>query len=140
MVDSVQYAKTQQTPITKLQPNEFGGEVRVAYAKWDSDDGTLDNGDTVNLFRLPKGSRVLAVGAVFEAFGGSTVLDVGTGGTGGTADLFAADVDVSSAGSYHEASDSLEALSDDTLVIATLSGSNPADNADLEVFVYYAKT
>ncbi|NBB92344.1 MAG: hypothetical protein GVY32_04150 [Gammaproteobacteria bacterium] len=137
MVDSLQYAKTQATPVSKLQPNEFGGEIRVAYAKWDSDNGALGNGDTVNLFRLPKGSRVLAVGAVFEAFGSSVVLDVGTGGT---ADLFAADVDVSTAGSYHEASDSLEALSDDTLLIATLSGADPADNADLEVFVYYVKT
>lgn len=137
MVDSLQYAKTQQTPITKLTPNEFGGEVRVAYAKWDSDDGSLDNGDTVNLFRLPSGARILSVGAVFGAFGSSVVLDVGTGGT---ADLFAADVDVSGAGTYLAASDSLDALSDDTLLIATLSGADPADDADLEVFVTYVKT
>lgn len=137
MVDSVQYANTQKKPVSKLMPNEFGGEVRVAYAKWDSDDGSLDDGDTINLFVLPKGARVLSVGGVFGDFGSSVVLDVGTEDT---ADAFAADVDVSSAGTYYGTAEDLSELDEDTIVIATLSGANPADDADLHVFVTYVKT
>lgn len=136
-ISSEQFTKTEATPPGKLKPSEFGGEVRVAYAKHNSEDGPLADGDDIRLFRLPEGARVLTVGAVFGAFGSSVVLDVGTSSN---ADLFAADVDVSSAGTYLEAAEDVGELNDDTLVFATLSGANPADDKDLQVFVTYVKT
>jgi len=136
-VNTDQFAKTQTNRVTKFKPSEFGGEVRTAYAKYDSDNGTLADGDDIRLFRLPKGARVLTVGAVFGDFGQDVVLDVGTSST---ADLFAADVDVSSAGTYRAAAEDVGELDDDTLVLAKLSGADPADDQNLQVFVTYVTT
>ena len=55
MANSVQYAKTQDTPSVKLDTNELHGRVRIAYADYTAAGAQ----ETINMFKLPNGARII---------------------------------------------------------------------------------
>ena len=73
MANSVQYAKTLDTPSVKLDTNELHGRVRVAYADFTA--ATAQ--ETINMFKLPNGARIIGGRLNHAALGGSTTVSVG---------------------------------------------------------------
>jgi len=73
MANSVQYAKTQDTPSVKLDTNELHGRVRVAYADFTADAAQ----ETINMFKLPNGARIIGGRVNHAALGSSTTLSIG---------------------------------------------------------------
>jgi len=73
MANSVQFAKTQDTPSVKLDTNELHGRVRIAYADFTANAAQ----ETINFFRVPNGARIIGGRVNHIALGGSTTLSVG---------------------------------------------------------------
>ena len=73
MANSVQYAKTLDTPSVKLDTNELHGRVRVAYADFTA--ATAQ--ETINMFKLPNGARIIGGRLNHAALGCSTTVSVG---------------------------------------------------------------
>jgi len=73
MANSVQFAKTQDTPSVKLDTNELHGRVRIAYAVFTANAAQ----ETINFFRVPNGARIIGGRVNHIALGGSTTLSVG---------------------------------------------------------------
>jgi len=72
---SVQKTKwNQDTPTTRIKPNEQAGRVRVAYALAEA--ASLAVGP-IEMFNLPNGARILSGELVHDALGGSTTASVG---------------------------------------------------------------
>jgi hypothetical protein len=131
-VDSTQYSNANASPPNKLDPTEFGGELRSAYAKFN---GTLADGDDINLFTLPDGARVQMVSYKNAAFGSSVAMDIGTSDDD---DRFVAAESVAAAGQGLVPSlDPGTKIDGPTVIKAKLEGANPNDDVDLEVMVYY---
>jgi len=73
MANSIQYAKTQTTPVTKLDTNELGGRVRMAFAEYEA----ATEQSTITMFSLPNGARLLSGALSHDALNSSTTLSVG---------------------------------------------------------------
>ena len=73
MANSVQFAKTLDTPSVKLDTNELHGRVRVAYADFTADAAQ----ETINMFKLPDGARIIRGRVNHAALGSSTTLSIG---------------------------------------------------------------
>ena len=73
MANSVQYAKTIDTPSVKLDTTELHGRVRVAYADFTSAAAQ----ETINMFKLPDGARIIGGRLNHAALGSSTTVSVG---------------------------------------------------------------
>ena len=73
MANSTQYAKTLDTPSVKLDTNELHGRVRVAYADFTA--ATAQ--ETINMFKLPDGARIIGGRVNHAALGSSTTLSIG---------------------------------------------------------------
>ena len=73
MANSVQFAKTLDTPSVKLDTNELHGRVRVAYADFTA--ATAQ--ETISMFKLPNGARIIGGRVNHAALGSSTTLSVG---------------------------------------------------------------
>ena len=73
MANSVQYAKTQDTPSVKISTTELHGRVRVAYADFTADAAQ----ETINMFKLPDGARIIRGRVNHAALGSSTTLSIG---------------------------------------------------------------
>ena len=73
MANSVQYAKTQDTPSVKISTTELHGRVRVAYADFTADAAQ----ETINMFKLPDGARIIGGRVNHAALGSSTPLSIG---------------------------------------------------------------
>ena len=73
MANSVQFAKTLDTPSVKLDTNELHGRVRVAYADFTADAAQ----ETINMFKLPDGARIIGGRVNHAALGSSTTLSIG---------------------------------------------------------------
>lgn len=73
MANSVQFAKTLDTPSVKLDTNELHGRVRIAYADFTAAGAQ----ETINMFRLPDGARIIGGRVNHIALGNSTQLSVG---------------------------------------------------------------
>jgi hypothetical protein len=72
---SVQKTKwNQDTPTTRIKPNEQAGRVRVAYALAEA--ASLAVGP-IEMFNLPNGARILSGELMHDALGGSTTASVG---------------------------------------------------------------
>ena len=69
MANSVQYAKTQDTPSVKLDTNELHGRVRIAYADYTAAGAQ----ETINMFKLPNGARIIEGRVNHAQLAGSTV-------------------------------------------------------------------
>tara|TARA_B110000444_G_scaffold109360_1_gene103226 strand:- start:33 stop:479 length:447 start_codon:yes stop_codon:yes gene_type:complete len=73
MADSTQYAKTVAASPSKISTTELAGRVRIAYA-----DFTAANAqETINMFKLPNGARIIGGRVNHVALGGSTQLSIG---------------------------------------------------------------
>ena len=73
MADSTQYAKTVAASPSKISTTELAGRVRIAYA-----DFTAANAqETINMFKLPNGARIIGGRVNHVALGGSTTLSIG---------------------------------------------------------------
>ena len=73
MANSTQYAKTLDTPSVKLDTNELHGRVRVAYADFTAAGAQ----ETINMFKLPNGARIIGGRVNHAALGSSTTLSIG---------------------------------------------------------------
>ena len=73
MANSVQYAKTLDTPSVKLDTNELHGRVRVAYADFTAAGAQ----ETISMFKLPNGARIIGGRVNHAALGSSTTLSIG---------------------------------------------------------------
>ena len=73
MANSVQFAKTQDTPSVKISTTELHGRVRVAYADFTADAAQ----ETINMFKLPDGARIIGGRVNHAALGSSTTLSIG---------------------------------------------------------------
>ena len=73
MANSVQYAKTVDTPSVKISTTELHGRVRVAYADFTADAAQ----ETINMFKLPNGARIIGGRVNHAALGSSTTLSIG---------------------------------------------------------------
>lgn len=133
--DSDQYAKRGSVTAAAdmLEPFEGGGRVRVLYAKH-TGDTTLAQNDIINLFVLPKNAVPLLLRTAYGAFGANVTLDVGWSGD---EDALEAALDVSSASSTFGFVDDATQVTADKIVQAKLEGANPADDKDLEVWLFY---
>jgi len=119
MANSIQYAKTQTTPVTKLDTNELGGRVRMAFAEYEA----ATEQSTITMFSLPNGARLLSGALSHDALNSSTTLSVGYAAhtkADGTAQ--ALDVD-----EYKAAAASTSATSSDVLVTMALGKNSVLD-------------
>jgi len=73
MANSTQYAKTVDTPSVKISTTELHGRVRVAYADFTADAAQ----ETINMFKLPDGARIIGGRVNHAALGSSTTLSIG---------------------------------------------------------------
>ena len=73
MANSVQFAKTLDTPSVKLDTNELHGRVRVAYADFTA--ATAQ--ETISMFKLPNGARIIGGRLNHAALNSSTTVSVG---------------------------------------------------------------
>jgi|TARA_R110000803_G_scaffold34612_3_gene75463 hypothetical protein len=72
---SVQKTKwDQDSPKTRIKPNEQAGRVRIAYASYEASAVAVG---TIEMFNLPNGARILSGEVVHDALGGSTTVSVG---------------------------------------------------------------
>jgi len=75
-VYSVQKTKwSQNNPTERINPNEYAGRVRIAYALYEA--SSLSAGDVMEMFNLPNGARILEGTLTHDALGSSTTLSVG---------------------------------------------------------------
>ena len=73
MANSTQYAKTVDTPSVKISTTELHGRVRVAYADFTAAGAQ----ETINMFKLPDGARIIGGRVNHAALGSSTTLSIG---------------------------------------------------------------
>ena len=73
MANSTQYAKTVDTPSVKISTTELHGRVRVAYADFTAAGAQ----ETISMFKLPDGARIIGGRVNHAAFGSSTTLSIG---------------------------------------------------------------
>jgi hypothetical protein len=73
MADSIQYAKVNTVPPTKISTNELTGRVRIAFAEYEAS----AEQDTINMFTLPNGARLLSGTVSYDALGSGTTISVG---------------------------------------------------------------
>ena len=73
MANSTQYAKTVDTPSVKISTTELHGRVRVAYADFTAAGAQ----ETISMFKLPNGARIIGGRVNHAALGSSTTLSIG---------------------------------------------------------------
>ena len=134
MANSTQYAKTVAASPSKISTTELHGRVRVAYADFTADAAQ----ETINMFKLPDGARIIGGRLNHAALGSSTTVSVGHAAyTQADGTAVAADVDeykaaASSASATGSAVASTTALGENSLVdapdglivTATTAGAN----------------
>ena len=108
--DGVEIAQVRAVGHAPIKPNEMYGRMRSTRFTFNTGAGVTD-GEAIVAAILPKGARVLRIFTAFEDMGGSAAVDVGLFGNDGSGyisadnsttadddDLFAAALDISSAG------------------------------------------
>ena len=73
MADSTQYAKTVAASPSKISTTELHGRVRIAYADFTAAGAQ----ETINMFKLPDGARIIGGRVNHAALGSSTTVSVG---------------------------------------------------------------
>jgi hypothetical protein len=134
MANSTQYAKSVAASPSKISTTELQGRVRVAYADFTSAAAQ----ETINMFKLPDGARIIGGRLNHAALGSSTTVSVGHAAyTQADGTVVALDVDeykaaASSASATGSAVASTTALGENSLVdapdgliiTATTAGAN----------------
>jgi hypothetical protein len=118
------------------EPVDLSGEIRLAYAELNTTTQPVNNGDTINLFTLPKGARIVGLQAAYGAMGTGATLTIGDSGS---ANRYLASTSVAAAGRTDDIA--LTGLGyilpADTTIVATAGGANYAANRDLKIAVFY---
>ena len=73
MANSTQYAKTVAASPSKISTTELHGRVRIAYADFTAAGAQ----ETINMFKLPDGARIIGGRVNHAALGSSTTVSVG---------------------------------------------------------------
>ena len=73
MANSTQYAKTVAASPSKISTTELHGRVRVAYADFTAAGAQ----ETISMFKLPNGARIIGGRVNHAALGSSTTLSIG---------------------------------------------------------------
>ena len=73
MANSIQYAKTVSVPSEKIKTNELSGRVRAAFAEYEAS----AEQDTITMFTIPNGARLLSGAVSYDALGSGTTISVG---------------------------------------------------------------
>ena len=73
MANSTQYAKTIAASPSKISTTELHGRVRIAYADFTAAGAQ----ETINMFKLPDGARIIGGRVNHAALGSSTTVSVG---------------------------------------------------------------
>jgi len=73
MADSTQYAKTVAASPSKISTTELAGRVRIAYADFTAAGAQ----ETINMFKLPNGARIIGGRVNHVALGTSSTLSIG---------------------------------------------------------------
>ena len=73
MADSTQYAKTVAASPSKISTTELAGRVRIAYADFTAAGAQ----ETINMFKLPNGARIIGGRVNHVALGNSSTLSIG---------------------------------------------------------------
>ena len=73
MANSTQYAKTVAASPSKISTTELHGRVRVAFADFTAAGAQ----ETINMFKLPDGARIIGGRVNHAALGSSTTLSIG---------------------------------------------------------------
>jgi len=123
-VYSIQKTKWEQnTPKTKIKPNEMGGRRRVAYGEYEA--AAIASGTVIEMFNLPNGARIMSGELTYDALDTSSTLSVGHAGYNNAAGT-AVTLDVDE---YKAAAASTTAQS--VVVAATIAlGKNSVVDAD----------
>lgn len=143
MANSTQYAKTVAASPSKISTTELHGRVRVAYADFTSAAAQ----ETINMFKLPDGARIIGGRLNHAALGSSTTVSVGHAAyTQADGTVVALDVDeykaaASSASATGSAVASTTALGENSLVdapnglivTATTSGGNATGKLEVQM-------
>lgn len=140
VLKSDQRTNQDKVPAVMLEPNEMG-KVRAAYFSFTVPTGNAAIGDTIQLVKLPKDSRILGGRAAFEAMStGAGVADmqVGISGTAGKY-LGATSVDAAGASDFANtvALNLGEKLAAETTIIATVGTEAWAAGKKLLGYVLY---
>jgi hypothetical protein len=120
MANSTQFAKTVAASPSKISTTELHGRVRVAYADFTANAAQ----ETINMFKLPDGARIIGGRVNHAALGSSTTVSVGHAAyTQADGTVVALDVDeykaaASSASATGSAVASTTALGENSLVDA----------------------
>ena len=143
MANSTQYAKTVAASPSKISTTELHGRVRVAYADFTSAAAQ----ETINMFKLPDGARIIGGRLNHAALGSSTTVSVGHAAyTQADGTVVALDVDeykaaASSASATGSAVASTTALGENSLVdapdglivTATTAGANATGKIEVQM-------
>ena len=144
MANSIQYAKIASVPSVKVKTNELAGRVRVAFAEYEA-----SAEQSINMFVLPNGARIVRSRLAHDAMGGSTTISVGHAAyVNADGDAVALDVDeylaaTASTGAVgHDVANTIalgensvvDANEDGLLVTATIAGGNGTGTVQLSMF------
>lgn len=117
-------------------PTDIRGRVRLAYAELNTTLQPMPNGETLSLFRLPAGARIVGLEVLYGAMGAGATLIIGDAGDN---DRYLTSTDVSAAGR----TDSVAItgfgyiLPAETTLVATAGGANYASARDLKIALFY---
>ena len=143
MANSTQYAKTVAASPSKISTTELHGRVRVAYADFTAAAAQ----ETINMFKLPDGARIIGGRLNHAALGSSTTVSVGHAAyTQADGTVVALDVDeykaaASSASATGSAVAATTALGENSLVdapdglivTATTAGANATGKIEVQM-------
>lgn len=123
-----------------LKPNQLGGRVRMAFFSLNTTNVAVENGDTINLVKIPAGARVIGGQVAFGAMGANATLTIGDAGD---PDRLLAALDVSAAGTAALASKDVvpgllgHEYSAETIITGTAGGANYAAAKVLHGYILY---
>ena len=143
MANSIQYAKIASVPSVKVKTNELAGRVRIAYADFTAAGAQ----ETINMFKLPNGARIIGGRVNHVALGGSTTLSIGHAAyVNAAGTTVAADVDeykaaaaATSVSAFNIAAttalgeNSLVDAPDGLIVTATTAGANATGKIEVQM-------
>ena len=141
--NSDQYANIVNSPaITRLKPIERTGKVRLAYASYTTPASAGPAaGDTLNLFKLPVGARVISLDVIAPA---SFVTSSAAIGNTASATTYGSAVDLSTAGrkQFITTTAALDATAtannnSEDIVYMTFTTGNPAASKQIDVICLY---
>jgi hypothetical protein len=118
------------------EPVDLSGEIRLAYAELNTTTQPVNPGDTINLFTLPKGARIVGLQVAHGAMGPGANLTIGDSGS---PTRYLASTSVANEGRTDDIA--LTGLGyilpADTTIVATAGGEGFPANRVLKVAFFY---